>query len=235
MKNIFKFGVCALAAIIPMHSAYAEAYAGAALGYALTTISKDISYNSTDTDMSDRYNAFRGLVLVGYNFRSLRQDVFGDENVSPNDLFFGIEADFAYTDDKAQADTQNWFLDTDAAVSERVQYQADLFLLGKYAIQPKVVLFFGPGVSVGDLKVDTDGVTAGNLGVTGSHSSTVSGWSIKAGMEAAVYNNMSLVVAYQYSDLGTTSWTGTEPLTGELVHAKYHPLINAITVGVNFA
>lgn len=235
MKTFFKFGVCALAAILPLQSAYAEAYAGAALGYALTTISKDITYNSTDTDMSDRYNGLRGLVLVGYNFRTLRQDVFGDENVSPSDLFFGIEADFSYTDDKAQADTKDWFLTTDAVVSEKVQYGGDLFLLGKYAVQPKVVLFFGPGLSVGNLKISTDGVTAGNLGVTGSESSTVSGWSVKAGLEAVLYGNMSLVAAYQYADLGTTSWSATEPLTGETVHAKYHPIINAITIGVNFA
>lgn len=235
MKTIVKFGICTLAAIIPMHSAYAEAYAGAALGYAYTTISKDISYNSTDTDNSDHYNAFRGLVLVGYNFRNLRTDVFGDENASPSDLFFGIEADFAYTDDKAEADTQNWFLDVDAKVSEKVQYQADLFLLGKYAIQPKVLLFFGPGVSVGNLKVESNGVTAGDLGITGSESSSVSGWSLKMGLEAAFCDNMSLVAAYQYTDLGATSWTATEPLTGDLVHAKYHPIINSITIGVNFA
>jgi opacity protein-like surface antigen len=226
-----KMSLCVAMMVLPQY-VLAEPYVGAALGYGMTTIEKEVQYNDSEFEFSDHYNNVRAQLLLGYNFRNYRRDVLLEEGMSSSEMFFAVEAGVTYATNDADASIDHWFLDTDAKVTEQLRYQADLFLLVKYAIQPYTLLFAGLGVSAGQFEIKTATQTAGNLGVTGDETTTVSGWGIKAGVEIEICEGISLIAAYQYNRFDSTSFQGPEPLTTDMVIAKYKPTLNAFTLGV---
>lgn len=234
MKTAIKISLCAILAALPTQYALAEAYTGLTVGYGMTTIEKKVLYNGTENELSDHYNSARAQILLGYNFRNYRHDVFLEEGASSSEFYFAVEAAVTYVTSQAKESIENWFLSADAEVSEKLRYQADLFVLAKYILQPSTTIFIGPGVTVGHFELSTPGVTAGNLGVTGSETTTVSGLAFKAGVDVEICEGINLLAAYQYSSYETTNFSGDEPLTGDSVTAKYKPMVSALSLGVIF-
>lgn len=234
MNKILKISLGTVLATLPIQYALAEPYAGLGLGFGMTTLEKQIEFNGTSSDASDQFNSLRTTLFLGYNFRTLRRDVFLEESASSSEFFVALEGDVTYTFNEAESRINNWFLDQDASVKERLRYQADLFLLGKYAIKPNVTVFIGPGITVSKFETDTDSATAGELGATENQDSTVSGWAIKAGVEVEICEGINLVAAYQYASYDRQTFTAIEPLTGSEVAVSYKPIINAVSVGVMF-
>jgi opacity protein-like surface antigen len=233
-----------------LNSALAEPYLGTSVGGNLTTVTKDITYLSTTTNLSDRYYGARLQVLAGYNFRT----IFGDDSktfvqseragytmpshsgltTNVGNVFAALEAAFEYNSGAANSSINPWFLNTSASVRETLQYSGDIFALGKYQLTPSVILFLGPGISWGYFKVTTPSVTAGNLGVSGTHHSTLTGWGFRAGTEINIADDMNLVIAYQYTKYDNIRWTSNEPLTLQSVSGTYTPIVNSLSLGINF-
>jgi len=217
--------------------AYAEPYLGVNLGASVVTISKDITYLQTETDLSAKYSGFRAQLLVGYDIHSLDEMTFsdllsGDEANNRDEFYFAIEVAGNYVNGNTSENITPWFLTTDASVKEELTYSYDIFLLPKYRFNQNVIVFLGPGFTQGKFKTESSD-TAGNLGVTGNHSEKLSGWTVKAGIEVPLSRCFSAVATYQYSKFNSKSLENTEPLTGLNVTAKYKPEINSLMLGVN--
>lgn len=219
--------------------ANAEPYLGVNVGASLVTINKDITYADTTTNPSDKYSSFRGQLVLGYDFHSLSDYTLYKEN-NYNDgtvieeFYFAVELDGSYNSNSVTTSVSPWFLTTTASVNEKQPYTFDLFVLPKYRLPQNIILFIGPGYSRGYFSVTTPSQTAGNLGVTGSQSSWLGGWSVKAGIEYPVSDGFNLLLTYQYSTYNNKTWSGIEPLTGDMVSAKYKPVVNSLTLGFNW-
>jgi hypothetical protein len=95
-------------------------------------------------------------------------------------------------------------------------------------------MFLGVGFSEGRFQASTPSKTSGNLGITGNATTWLAGGSVKAGVEVPIGGGTNFVATYQYTNLQYVKWTRIEPFTGESVTGKYKPVINSVTVGLNF-
>lgn len=251
MKKLTKAGLWVCLMGLPMQSVLAGPYYGFNVGGNSTTVEKDITYNDTRTFLSDKYSGLRLQLLFGYNFGSsilnshageegMGSDEYGDfEEIHADkdrpldDLFFAVEADINYNTGDASSSISPWYLTSSASVTEQVKYGGDIFLLAKYRPIPSATFFVGPGVTQGYFNIYSSGDTAGNLGVTGDFDATLTGWTLKAGVEVFSTNSLNMVLTYQYTNYNSITWSGIEPLTGDSVSAKYMPVVNSITIGVN--
>lgn len=218
----------------------AEPYVGGNLGVGILTVSKDLNYANTSSNLSDANIGFRGGVLFGFNLYPFSRTIFYQKNISKcmplERFYFSIEGDANYTSGSSSSDIKPWFLTTNASVTAALNYSYDIFLLAKYRSAPNVSWFLGPGISWGNFTASSSS-TGGNLGITGSANSWLNGWSIKTGVEIAMTRFIDIVVSYEFSSFNnlskTESWTRTEPLTGENVSVTHQPKLNAITIGLN--
>lgn len=257
MKKTLKLSLLTGLLISTVNIAHAEAYFGANVGYNITTITKNVYYNNAKSSVYDKYNGVRLQALIGYNIRfSGKADVstynprsyendFSDresptpmETVSdykqPNDEFYcALELDASYNSGQASEHISPWFLTTGAKVTEQQRYNYDLFFLFKYRVQPNIILFAGPGGSRGMFNTFSNG-TGGNLGITGDANTWLNGWGLKAGLEVPMNAYMNLVMTYQYTYYQDVSFTRIEPLTDTNVSATYRPVLNSITIGLNW-
>ncbi len=62
--------------VVAVNAVSAEPYLGVNVGGNVITVTKDITYLSTTTNLSDRYYGARFQLLAGYNFRT----IFADDN-----------------------------------------------------------------------------------------------------------------------------------------------------------
>lgn len=256
MKRIMKLSLLTCL-LMSANIAYAEAYFGANVGYNITTITKNVYYNSTKSTFNDKYNGARLQALIGYNIRFSGKSDFSayttrayendysdresptpaetvsDYKQSADEFYCALELDASYNSGQATQSVSPWFFSTTAKVTEQQRYNYDLFFLLKYRTQPNMILFLGPGGSRGMFNAFTNG-TGGNLGVTGDANTWLNGWGLKAGVEIPMYPYMNFVMTYQYTYYQDATFTRIEPLTDTNVTATYRPVLNSITLGLNW-
>ena len=240
--------------VLPVSSAFAEPYLGFNAGGSVVSIDKKVTYEGAQTNLTDKYSGVRAQVTAGYNFhfengannfsndvngRTTPDDSFNQHNRSfynrlTDDFYGAFEIDGNYNSGNSTSNISPWFLTTNATATEQQEYSFDLFALVKYRASPYAVLFLGPGFSEGRFQAGTQSRTAGNLGITGNASSWLTGWSIKGGVEVPMSDSMNLVVSYQYTNFQNLTLTRIEPLTDLSVTARYHPIVNSATIGLNF-
>jgi opacity protein-like surface antigen len=260
VKKIIKLTSLAAVVLLNITPAHAEPYVGLNLGGSWVAIAKRISYTNGQTNISNSYSGVRGQIALGYNFHlrgasnfsndvngattssddfsDRKQPVYNDnpmvDNCGLDDIFFAIEVDGNYVNGIAQANESPFFLTTNSTVKEQMQYSYDIFVIPKYRYSPSILLFAGPGFSEGRFQVQTPSLTSGNMGATADATTWLAGWSIKAGIETPVTNSMNLVFTYQYTNYQSVNLRRIEPLTGETVTANYKPVVNSVTIGLNW-
>jgi opacity protein-like surface antigen len=94
------------------------------------------------------------------------------------------------------------------------------------------MFFIGPGFSQAQWYVNSKAATGGNIGVTGSHSTWLTGWGLKSGVEIVLARHVNLVLTYQYTSFDSVSWSNVEPLSGNSLSARYTPSVNSVLVGI---
>lgn len=125
--------------------------------------------------LSTRDNGVGGGLYTGYNFQ-----------VSPN-VVVGAEADFSLTDLQETRNNGGINLesksDWNSNIRARVGYSFDRYLV-----------YGAGGLAIADLEVSGNG---------DSDSKTALGWTLGAGGEAAITNNVSARLDYVYQDFGS--------------------------------
>jgi len=92
-----------------------------------------------------------------------------------------------------------------------------------------ILIFATGGVAFGGINAS---VSPAQAGTTGSYSTTAWGWTVGAGIEAAVTENMSIKAEYAYTDLGKSQApVGTLGL-GQAYDLS--PIAHTVKLGVNF-
>lgn len=207
--------------------AHAAPYVGVNVGESFTSIKSRLTYPVPDTnpavastEMS--YTSFHIQALAGYDFHT----------ASKWDI--AIEGDIDYTNDSAHNKVKSWFIDSNAEVETKLNYGYSLFLLPKYRYAENIRFFMGPGFSQEKFFVRSSATTGGNLGVTGRNNKWLTGFGLKAGADVVLTPNMNLVLTYEYMNFDDVKWSRVEPLSGQVLSAKYSPIMNAVMVGVTW-
>ncbi|MBP0615335.1 porin family protein [Jiella sp. KSK16Y-1] len=175
-------------AVAPIVSAYdwSGFYVGIYGGYGSGDLTAESeggvfhSLNDFADPLDDAKGGFYGGTL-GYNYQI-------------DNWVLGLEADFAGSDFDADfvSSDPEWHADLDwlLTVRPRVGYAFDKFL-------PYVT----GGLAVGRVGIDTFDRVADDDG--GSDSRTMTGYTVGAGVEYAVFDNLTLKAEYNYVDLGS--------------------------------
>jgi opacity protein-like surface antigen len=256
VKKIFYVSVLASLSTLTTVPTHAEPYYGMNIGGNITTIAKDINYLNTTSSVSNKYYGARGQLLIGYNFhlrsytnydnpdetdgnqdysdRALNRSTRANNGNDDDPFYFAVEIDASYNSGEASENISPWYLNNTASIRERQRYNIDIFVLPKYRVLPYMIVFIGPGLTQGLFNADTTSETAGSLGITGDASTWLTGWGVKAGVEIPLQGAVNLVFTYQLSNYKSVTWTRPEPLTGENITGKYMPVVNSVTVGLNF-
>ena len=200
-------------------------YLGASMGLSLVQITKDLTYPVNDPPLTSHQfgsysNGFHGQVFVGrqFDFQLAR---------------FSVQGDFDGMTNVAKDRLNNYFIDTPASVTERLNYNFGVFVLPDLALNDKVHLFAGPGYVIGHFVVNS-GYTGGTLGVTGDHQSWLNGWGVKVGMQSTLSNHWDVLLAYQYNQYQNVYRSGIEPLTDGMLQASYKPSLSMISLGARY-
>jgi opacity protein-like surface antigen len=199
-------------------------YTGINLGVNAVDVKKDLVYplndpSPTSSSFNSTYTGFHGQLLAGYDFflsNKLNAAIEGNA-----DLFTG----------KAQQNITNWFLTNSAYAQERLEYGVAVFLLPSYQLNQTARIFIGPGVASSRFAVRS-GVTAGNVGVTGSFNQWLTGGAVKAGLATKLSDNTELLLSYQYTQYNNVTWMGMETLSEESLSGRYKPSVNTFIIGV---
>lgn len=193
-------------------------YAGAQIGWAWsdTDLSADNAL-MTKRSFSPDPDGFIGGIYLGYNFD------FG------NNFVAGIETDFAWSniDETSSVATalggrmdakvkQEW----EGATRIRLGYSADRFLP-----------YIAGGVAYAKVKSSVNSKDSFGVNVLPSRSGsdTFVGWTVGAGVDYAVTDNLLLRLEYRYTDFGSEDFGGADTLR---VNTDYKT--NDVRVGVAY-
>jgi outer membrane immunogenic protein len=169
-------------------------------------------YAFADSDFGGDLDGFVGGVHAGYNYQI-------------NNWVLGVEADVEYSDASASGSV---ILPAPAGLTA---FSIDNTWLGSvrgrvgYAFD-RVLVYATGGVAFGGMDVD-----ATNGAVTTSDDNTHVGWTVGAGVEVAVTNNVTARVEYRYTDLGDKNYTFAAPVGTVNLDAQD---IHAVRVGVSY-
>jgi outer membrane immunogenic protein len=164
------------AAVAPVGFSWTGFYLGAQAGYGWGEGESDIAGFGYDVD------GWTAGIYGGYNHQFT------------NGVVVGLEADINYADFNGSgagvgafgAFSQTTDINWDGAVRARLGYGFDRFLV-----------YVAGGVAFADIDVDTFG--AGGA-LVGSGNDTAVGWTIGAGVEAAVTQNLAVRAEYRYTN-----------------------------------
>ncbi len=123
-------------------------------------------------------------------------------NYQMDSIVFGLEADISYSslDDEFVTGDPEWEADLGwlATVRPRIGFAMDKFLP-----------FITGGLAIGDMTLSSfDNVSPGTP--EGKDSNTMIGWTIGAGLEVAVTENISVKAEYNYVDFGKEDFDLTD-------------------------
>lgn len=169
-------------------------YIGGQVGYGWGDSTADYPFADGFTDIDP--DGWLGGVYIGYNYQL------------SNNIVLGAEADVVYSDidgrehfielgvpldDSFDSLDLNW----SGAVRGRIGYAAGRFLP-----------YFAAGVAFADVDVAAEDL---NPGFVGSWSETYVGYTVGAGAEYAVTDNIVLRGEYRFTDFGSETFTAADP------------------------
>ena len=161
-------------------------------------------YAFADSDFGGDLDGFVGGVHAGYNYQI-------------NNWVLGIEADVDYSAADASGTVAGVAYDVDlewlGSVRGRVGYAFD-----------RVLVYATGGVAFGG--IDASATAAG---VTTSDDNTHVGWTVGAGVEVAITNNVTARAEYRYTDLGDKNYN----FGGAVANLDAQDL-HAVRVGVSY-
>lgn len=246
-----------LAPVAPTMAAYSwnGFYVGVNAGYAWTQNSTHYSYRLGDNPGPDDIAEFNAAGLVPQGFRGNRGGFIGGGQVGYNyqtgALVLGIEADFQYLDVKRRSNQATSF--TDGADSSTIVTAAESGVewLGTVRARAGVafdrtLIYATGGLAYGRLTNRTSITATGmvdNVAYAGawrgSKGDTRVGWTIGAGVEYALTQNVTLKAEYLYYDLGRTSYAisggSSDPTEGFLGGTARHKETGSIArAGLNW-
>lgn len=188
---------------------WAGPYLGAAVGYSWS----EPDYTEPDWpqyDWNPSVDGFVGGLYAGYNH-------------PVNGLVLGVETDVLFGDQSEGADRNAWFnndttfdFDWTAHLRARLGYPVG-----------KTLVYLAGGVAWTRLEV---GNTHPNYG-TGK-TSTLTGWSLGAGVEYAATDRLALRLEYLYDDFGSESHTFTG--TGDPFVGRWEPSSSTLRAGIAY-
>ena len=181
-------------------------YAGLHAGYGFSG-----RFGSNRGDNISGASGFIGGAQVGYNYQ-----------IDP--LVIGIEGDISYANTHKKRSyylsngafdgTQKGELTWKGSITPRIGYAID-----------RLMPYIKGGVAFGETKLKTTG-----FGVPdGSQSKTLWGWTVGAGVEYAVTDNITTKIEYDYTDLGKKNFVLNNGLAGKVGYRGHE-----IKAGVNY-
>jgi len=153
-------------------------YAGAVAGYQTGDITGLGALAGVDA--TDKLKGFTYGVLGGYNWQN-------------EDWVYGIEGDISAAGTDGDVDVLG------VAVTEDINWVADIRARVGTLISPSTLLYGAGGVSFSDIDINTNSLIAGN------DSGNFTGWTAGVGAETRISDNAIARLEYLYTDYGTKS------------------------------
>lgn len=182
-------------------------YLGAFAGYGWGQTAAGTTYLWEDSDTTNLYAS-----LPGFNFNGggLLGGVETGVGTQTGGLYWGLEADVA------AAGIKGTYTDDDAGFSIDSNVQWLSTLRARIGVPIDRFLVFGTGgLAIGGVQASLHDVYGGGATtLTTSNSRTGVGWSIGAGVAAALNGGWSIKAEYLYVDLGTQNYAFAEDPSG---------------------
>jgi outer membrane immunogenic protein len=246
-----------LAPVAPTMAAYSwnGFYVGVNAGYAWTQNSTHYSYQLGDNPGPDDIAEFNAAGLVPQGFGGNRGGFIGGGQVGYNyqtgALVLGLEADFQYLDVKRRSSQTTSFADGADSTTIVTAAESGVDWLGTVRARAGVafdrtLIYATGGLAYGRLSNRTSITAAGmvdNVAYAGawrgSKGDTRVGWTIGAGAEYALTQNITLKAEYLYYDLGRASYAisggSSDPTEGFLGGTARHKETGSIArAGLNW-
>ncbi|MFC1827848.1 outer membrane protein [Thermodesulfobacteriota bacterium] len=196
-------------------------YAGLELGY----IFGDADTSSWHTDPEDTHT----FSLNGFDVRGLAVGIFGGYMWRVgNDIIIGVEGEWnwANADDKITKTDQEIYTwgaeveqERDASLRLNVGKQ-----MGDY------MLYITGGAAWAEVNIK--GFTSWNSEQGTDHDASLQGWTIGAGAEKKINENVHARIQYRYSDYGDETWSLAEP--NDVNMGKIEYTNHMFTVGMSY-
>lgn len=224
-------------AYIPPVFSWTGFYAGVNAGYAFngSTNLKNVTYgvggysytanNGYGYTRHSDEGSFTGGAQIGYNYQM-------------GSIVLGAEADFNYAnvEKKHYSDGLAYLYTGDeAAVKSQVQWFGTVRARVGFTPVDRLMLFVTGGLAYGQVK--TTGAYYDNVnsyGFVGSKNDTRVGWTLGAGAEYAITNNITIKGEYAYVDLGDKRHTVGGLYTTEYLTWKDQNNFHVVRAGVNY-
>ncbi len=225
------------AAYVPPVFTWTGFYAGLNAGYAFNGDAdlKDVRYVKNNVSYSfanGGFNSYRksdegsftGGGQVGYNYQM-------------GSVVFGIEADFNYINTKNEyamdyVNANNRLVDSVRAESKVEWFGTVRPRLGFTPVD-RLMVFVTGGLAFGEIKNSATYEFA-TYNFSRSKSDTRAGWTVGAGAEYAVTNNITVKGEYAYVDLGDSHFTVQRDGFDEYVTMKEKTNFHVVRAGVNY-
>lgn len=215
-------------AYVPPVFTWTGFYAGVNAGYAFNGDSdlKDVSINNVFIGNINNRNksddgSFTGGGQVGYNYQM-------------GSIVLGLEADFNYINLDRKS---NWYVDN--FTTDQIQARSKVEWFG--TVRPRIgfipmdrlMVFATGGLAYGQVKTSASYNILGTDVLGGSKSDTRVGWTLGAGAEYAITDNLTVKGEYAYVDLGDKrrSWTN---LSGDTISLKDETNFHVVRAGLNY-
>lgn len=179
-------------------------YIGLNAGYAGGKFKSDLTNGEDTLSLRDNASGFIGGVQAGYNWQFDRTIV-------------GIETDFQGSGVKSEFSVEGLALGT------KVSWFGTTRARLGYTPVDRFMVYATGGVAYGKVKTFAD------LDESSSVSKTKVGYTVGAGAEYAITNNVTLKTEYLYTDLGKLKFDSNEGVYGE-AKSQFH----TVRVGVNY-
>lgn len=205
---------------------WAGFYAGLNAGYGWNA--------SDDTKVNDYYgpltygstkksDGFTGGLQVGYNFQS-------------GNIIYGLEADINFANIKSRNSGFGNYVgkwETYSVKSETSWFGTIRPRVG-FAVSDRFMVFATGGLAFGEVKIDGGSTIGGYGSLSGKNSDIRWGWTLGAGVEYAITDNLTVKGEYAYVDLAdkTQVWQGRYGWNN--LNVKDAPSLQILRAGMNY-
>jgi outer membrane immunogenic protein len=163
-------------------------YAGGHLGYLWG--STRVIENGVVTDPNAPTNGVIGGLLAGVNWQN-------------GAVVYGLEADFGWTHARGTGIVPPPVL-IDLPNHYTVNWTGDVRVRAGYLVAPMTLVYVASGLALADFNFRQGGTTAAAAGNAGA---IFPGWTIGAGVDQALTNNLIGRLEYLYADYGSKTYT----------------------------
>ncbi len=204
---------------------WAGVYVGANAGYGWNTSDHtriNDNYGTLNYGGSKKSDGFTGGLQIGFNFQS-------------NSFVYGLEADLNMANFRRRdAGFGNYTGKSETyTVSSRTSWFGTLRPRVGFAVTDRFLVFGTGGLAYGKVKLDGSYASGGRL-LTGSTDDIRWGWTLGAGAEYAVTDNVTIRGEYAYVDLSEKSDTWRGRTGFNTLNVKDAPSFQLLRAGVNY-